>query len=362
MNQLKVAAVIPAYNPDERLLETVKGLIGAGFEHIIIVNDGSVGPTRVIFEQAALQYGCHLVYHAVNQGYGRALKTGFNEFLNLFPDYLGTVTVDADGQHDPVDAYRCALALEENPHCLVLGSRDFKNAQVPWTNRAGNIITRYVFRFLCGINVTDTQTGLRAIPTELLKHLVCADGERYEYCSSILMETKRLDVEIRQVPIHTIYLDGNRSTHFNILRDSARIYALIFRFLLSSLSSFLVDMILFTIILSITSGFSLFYNTLFATYAARIGSCTFNYKVNRNLVFKKGETNSLLKYVVICVIQATFSYLGVYGFSNMTHLSPIGIKVIIDALLFLVSFQVQREWVFRTKRRPVNLKEEKTNV
>lgn len=350
MNQLKVAAVIPAYNPDERLLETVRGLTDAGFENIIVVNDGSAGQTHTIFEQAESQYGCHVVYHAVNQGYGRALKTGFNEFLNRYPDYLGAVTVDADGQHDPNDAYHCALTLAENPSCLILGSRDFNAAQVPWTNRAGNIITRYIFRFLCGINVTDTQTGLRAIPTELLKHLVCASGERYEFCSSVLMETKRLDVEIRQVPIQTIYIDGNRSTHFNLFRDSARIYALIFRFLLSSLSSFLVDIILFTIVLSFTSGFSLVYKTLIATYAARIGSCTFNYKVNRNLVFKKGERNSLFKYIVICIIQATFSYLGVYGFSNLTHFSPIGVKIVIDALLFLVSFQVQREWVFRSKK------------
>ncbi len=362
MEPLKIAAIIPAYNPDEKLLKTITGLQRVGFEQIIIVNDGSAEQSSAFFEQAAVQYGCCVVNHAVNLGYGRALKTGFNYFLSQYPDYIGAVSLDADGQHSPEDALRCAAALKQNPGYLVLGTRNFKQQQVPWTNRAGNIITRYVFRFLCGIKVSDTQTGLRGISSELLRHLVRAYGEHFEFCSSILMESKRLDIPIYEVPIQTIYIDGNKSTHFRILSDSARIYALIIRFLLSSLSSFVVDMILFSIVLAITSQFSLVFNTLFATYAARIGSSTFNYKVNRNLVFKKGERNSLLKYIIICVIQATFSYLGVYGLSSLTHISPIWSKVIVDAVLFLISFQVQREWVFRNKQRPSCPAQDKTFV
>ncbi len=350
MCKVNVVAVIPAYNPDEKLLKTLSDLLEVGFSKIIVVNDGSATRCNEIFSEAQNKYGCHILAHAVNQGYGRALKTAFNYFLLNYPDYTGVVTLDADGQHAAADALRCAQALTENPDRLVLGSRDFNGAHVPWKSRAGNVITRNVFRFLCGIKVRDTQTGLRAFSRELVRRLIGASGERYEFCTSVLLEAKKLEIPVYEVNIHTIYIDGNSSSHFRALRDSARIYALIFLFLLSSIASFAVDIVLFSIVLYLTKEFSLAYNTLAATYTARIGSAIFNYQVNRNIVFRKGQNRSLIRYAVVCAIQTTASYLAVFWLTKLLGISAIAVKVVVDMLLFIISFQIQREWVFR--RRP----------
>ncbi len=347
MCKINVVAVIPAYNPDEKLLRTLSDLVQVGFREIIVVNDGSKPQCDAVFAEAQSRFGCHVLAHAVNQGYGRALKTAFNYFLLNYPDHVGVVTLDADGQHAASDTLRCAQELMAYPDCLILGCRDFSGSHVPWKSRAGNVITRNVFRFLCGIKVTDTQTGLRAFSRELVARLIVASGERYEFCSSVLIEAKKLDITIREVGIETIYIDGNSSSHFRALRDSARIYALIFKFLLSSIASFAVDIVLFSIILSLTKEMSLAYNTLAATYIARIGSAIFNYQVNRNIVFRKGQKRSLIRYAFVCVLQTTASYLAVFWLTKLLGISAIAVKVVVDMVLFLISFQIQREWVFR---------------
>ncbi len=351
MSKVNVVAVIPAYNPDEKLLNTISHLVQSGFSEIVVVNDGSAPSSEHVFTEAQNRFGCMVLTHAVNQGYGRALKTAFNYVLLHYPEHVGAVTLDADGQHAAADTLRCARELEQHPECLILGCRDFGGTHVPWKSRAGNVITRNVFRFLCGIKVSDTQTGLRAYSRELIRHLIGASGERYEFCSSVLIETKKRDIPIREVKIETIYIDGNSSSHFRALRDSARIYGLIILFLLSSIASFLVDIVLFSIILSLTKELSLAYNTLIATYLARIGSAVFNYQVNRNLVFCKGQKHSLIRYGFVCVLQTTASFLGVFWLTKLLGISAIPVKVFVDMLLFVISFQIQREWVFRRRSR-----------
>ena len=350
MSDFNIVAIIPAYNPDEKMLETIAGLREVGFKNIIVVDDGSKPETKSFFLSARRDYGCRVLIHAVNQGQGRALKTAFNDVLVTYPECIGAVAVDADGQHSPKDAYACAMALIESPECFIIGCRDFSQPDVPKRSRIGNVITRNVLKLLCGVNVSDTQTGLRGFSCELMKKLIFVKGDRYEFCTTALLEAKKQEVPMKEVKISTIYIDGNKSSHFNPLKDSIRIYALIFMFLFSSISSFLVDMVLFSILLGVTSQFSLVYNTMIATYAARVCSALFNYKVNRNLVFKKGAKNSIVKYIVLCVVQVTLSYLGVFGFSNLLGWHPIPTKVFIDTVLFLVSFQIQREWVFKTKK------------
>lgn len=350
MCKTNVVAVIPAFNPDAKFLSTIADLKQTGFDEIIVVNDGSKAECAEVFSEAQSRYGCHVLTHAVNQGYGRALKTAFNYFLCAYPAAIGVVTLDADGQHAAADALRCAQELCAHPDSLILGCRDFTATHVPWKSRAGNVITRNVFRFLCGIRVSDTQTGLRAFSRELARRLITASGERYEFCSSVLIESKKQEFPIREVTIQTIYLDGNSSSHFRALHDSARIYALIFLFLLSSIASFLLDIVLFGIIYSLTRHLPLAFSTMAATYLARIGSALFNYNVNRNLVFRKGQRRSLIRYSIVCVLQTTASYFAVFGLTRLLGFNAIFVKAVVDMLLFLISFHIQREWVFRRSR------------
>ncbi|MFR5870007.1 MAG: glycosyltransferase, partial [Acutalibacteraceae bacterium] len=111
---MQSVVLIPSLNPDEKLIRLLEGLHELDIRDILLVDDGSKPETKHYFEQAR-QMGCRVVTHAVNLGKGRALKTGFNAFLNLFPDRPGVVMADADGQHSPQDILKVGRAMEAQP-------------------------------------------------------------------------------------------------------------------------------------------------------------------------------------------------------------------------------------------------------
>lgn len=344
-----VAVIIPSLNPDEKLLHLLDGLTAHGFAHILLINDGSREDCAHYFETAAQAYGCKVFVHGVNLGKGRALKDAFNLILTDFPQCIGAVTVDSDGQHTIEDTAACAKALVEHPDALVLGCRDFKTSNIPPRSRFGNVITRQAIRLLCGIRVTDTQTGLRGISKEFMKKLLTVKGERFEFELNMLIEAKSDDIPFFEVPISTIYIEENASSHFNPLLDSIRIYSVFLKFILSSLSSFVVDILLFSLLVAILHDIVPGVHIVIATVGARILSSLFNYVINKNNVFSQTTPSArmLVRYFTLCIVQMTLSTLLVtYGF-HLTHWNETGIKVIVDAVLFLFSFQIQREWVFR---------------
>ena len=169
---MKVTAIVPSYKPDEKLAGVLRDLAAAGFERIIVVDDGSGPEYEAYFRQAEGYPQCVLLRHEVNRGKGGALKTAFAWFLEHTGEDLGVVTVDGDGQHTAADALRCARELESHPDSLVLGVRQFDGADVPLRSRIGNQATIWCFRVLCGVGVSDTQTGLRAIGTDFLRCLL----------------------------------------------------------------------------------------------------------------------------------------------------------------------------------------------
>ena len=95
---------------------------------------------------------------------------------------------------------------------------------------------------MTGVAVSDTQTGLRAFSAELLDFMSRISGSRYEYEMNMLASCAKKGIPIREVPIRTIYHDKENScSHFRRIRDSVRIYRELFKFFLSSFSSFLLD-------------------------------------------------------------------------------------------------------------------------
>lgn len=115
-------------------------------------------------------------------------------------------------------------AAENHTKALVLGVRKV-GREMPFKSRWGNRITRMIFRLLCGADISDTQTGLRAFRIELMDKMCQVSGERYEYEMNVLMEMVKSNIPIIEVPIHTIYRNQRNSTsHFHTIRDSVRIY------------------------------------------------------------------------------------------------------------------------------------------
>lgn len=357
-----IVILIPAYNPDEKLTALVERL-RESFAHIVVVDDGStVG--RDIFPKIKDRVDAILV-HPVNRGKGAALKTGFAYIRDHFPKARGVVTADADGQHRSEDIIAVARGVVAHPKALVLGVREFAG-DVPLRSRFGNFWTRWFFFLMTGLMIRDTQTGLRGIPTGLLGRMLGLEGDRYEYEMRMLADAKYHEVEPVQISIATVYLDANATSHFHPVRDSIRIYWSLFHFCISSVMAFLVDNGVFT--LSLYFFYPHFHNSgahfartkdvLLAYIVARLVSANLNFFYNRFFVFHSASTKrSFFQYWGVVLTIAALSYFGVMGVSLLFHvrngLMITVIKIAVETVLFILSYKLQKHWIFRKKKQDV---------
>lgn len=333
-----VVVLIPAYKPDDRLTELVKELREKNLR-VLLVDDGGGATYRRIFEDCRA-LGAQVAVHAVNQGKGRALKTGINAALNIWQDLTGIVTADADGQHTPTDILRLIEAMAQHENTLVLGSRAF-TGNVPFKSLWGNRITRAVYALASGVHVGDTQTGLRGLPRCALEEMIRIDGERYEYEMNVLLKIRDMHLDVFEVPIETIYIDDNAGSHFNPVRDALRIYMVIFKYLFSSIASFVIDYALCALCLS-------YKLPVWASYAlARVVSSQVNYHLNKHTVFSgRGGKYSMVKYYALALVQGAIGAGALQLLSGVLPLPAILVKIPVDVLLFIFSYFIQRDFVF----------------
>jgi len=345
----KISILIPAFNPDNKLIILVQNLINAGFTNIIVVDDGSSEEYKTIFNQLEQMTQCNVLLHAKNMGKGRALKTGFNYFLNNSGECVGIVTADADGQHTINDIIKVSKRLIDNPEKLILGARNFSESNIPFRSRFGNIMTRRIFGLLAGIRIADTQTGLRAISSEFAMDLMSVHGERFEYETNMILECKSKDIVIDEVAIDTIYLEDNKSSHFNPIVDSIKIYGVFFKFMSSSVVSFILDILLFTMFSKLFYNITSEYFILLATIVSRVMSSLFNYNINKNTVFKHKAFDKLVivRYYVLCLTLMLVSGISVSATWFVFGRSVVLLKIIIDSILSILSYKVQKQWVFK---------------
>ena len=274
--------------------------------------------------------------------------------------YIGVVTVDGDNQHQADDIMNCCEAMASQDK-VVLGVRTFDGDDVPFKSRFGNNLTSFVFKAICGLAISDTQTGLRAIPYKFLQTFCDIEGERFEYETRMLLEFKRSSIPYMEVPIKTVYIEENASTHFNPVKDSIKIYKVIFRYtfsatalkyVLSSLASWVIDNLIFNLLDIFLVMFTISLRLLFSTVVARIISSVFNFTMNRKHVFKsdKDVKAAAVRYYILWFCQMAVSYLLVFLFTKMLMLgtTAVGItKIIVDVVLFVVSYNIQKRWVFK---------------
>ena len=285
----------------------------------------------------------------MNKGKGRALKTGFEYIKDAYPKIKGVVTVDADGQHELPDVLACCEKFLENPETTVFGCRDFSaDTKIPPRSKFGNRLTSRLMKLLCGISLSDTQTGLRVIPAGYLDEFIAVKGERYEYEMNCVMRIKELELELVEVPIRVIYIDDNKSSHFNPIMDSIRIYKVFLKFCLSSFGSFIVDIICFMVAKHFIGPICPASYIIISTAIARVISGVFNYSVNRMIFASKAKTTSSgPKYMLLWAVQMALSALIVHGLHYVIPIGATIIKVVVDTLLFLLSYSIQRNWVFK---------------
>ncbi len=344
----EVVVIIPAYKPNREIMSDFIKKLKKEWKNIVIVNDGSGEEYEEFFKSLECKE-ITLLKHHINLGKGRAMKTAFNYCLNTYPQMIGTITADCDGQHSIEDIKKCAKALQKNPNKLIIGTRNFNEEQVPFKSRYGNKITRSIFSLFVGLKITDTQSGLRGFGVKTMKSFLPIAGERYEYETNMLIACKEKEIKIEEVPIKTIYIGKNETSHFNPIRDSLLIYKLFIKYIIASISSFLVDIILFTLFLKLLPviNIGIITNIVVATILARICSSIYNYKINEKIVFKNKNGNAMFKYFILVVVQMFISAFVVSSLVGAVHKNATMIKILVDIVIFIINFIIQREWVFK---------------
>ena len=337
----RLSLLIPAWEPDPELLELVKALLSLGFGAVIVVDDGSGQRCQETFARLTRLPRVKVLRHNVNLGKGRSLKTGINYVLTELPGHTGLVTADADGQHRVEDITSVAKALLSANGRVVLGSRDFAK-DVPLRSKFGNTMTRYIFGFVTGAKLRDTQTGLRGFPQAILPELLVLHGERYEYEMTVLAHICRTRSKPLEVPIETVYIDNNRGSHFDPVRDSMRIYFVLARFFASSIIASGVDFLGFSVTFAAT------HHVLASVVIGRLSSLV-NFALNKRFVFhNRGSLQSTLwRYYVLVALVGGLSYGLILVLTRYLGWNVFASKVLVDVLLSLVSFSVQRTFVFR---------------
>lgn len=345
-----IVIIIPSYKPNKEIMMEFIQKVKVKFKNIVIVDDGSGEEYAKFFEDIKNE-GTIILKHHINFGKGRGIKTAFNYVLNNYPDIIGVVTADCDGQHYVEDIVKCAEKLRENPEKIVIGHRNFNEKQVPFRSRFGNKITRGVFNTFVGIKITDTQSGLRAFGKKAMKTFLTTAGERYEYETNVLIDCKEKDIGIVEVPISTVYISNNSGSHFNPIKDSIMIYKLFAKYIISSISSFILDILLYTVFVNLLPEIKneIITKIVVATVIARIISAAYNFIVNSKVVFRNKNKDSVIKYFILSGVQMFISAFAVSKLFELLHINSTVIKVIVDTIIFVVNFIIQREWVFKKK-------------
>ena len=357
--------VLPSLDPDAKFQKVVEGLIAAGFQHILIVDDGSSPERRHFFDEAARHSECTVLTHERNRGKGRALKTAFACARDKFPALRGVITIDGDGQHLTEDIIACGQKMLAHGDSVVLGCRNFDLPGIPPRSVAGNKTTSRFFRVLFGIRLSDTQTGLRAIPAQYLETFCEIEGERFEYETNMLLYMKRLAIPFLEQPIATVYDPDDYSSHYNAVKDSLRITKVMLRFLVtgsgfrytvSALLSWVLDNGLYLLGRSLLAGhLGLAAASAVSQTGARVLSSLFNFNMNNFYVFqnREGYWRACAKYYCLCVPQTIISLVALTGLVDALQLaSPVLaslVKIAVDTALFVISYFIQKKWVFKKK-------------
>ncbi len=339
--------LIPAYKPDNRLILLIEELQAASLK-VLVVDDGSGKDYSQIFSSVR-SLDVEVVSYPDNRGKGSALKTGLKR-LKEMGNVGGVVTADADGQHLPADILKVMDALKADPQAFVLGVRRFAAKHVPLRSKIGNWITKIAFYMVSGIHVSDTQTGLRGMHSSLFDILISLEGERYEYEMDMLLNLKSWPVHVVEVPINTVYIDGNKGSSFNSFKDAFCIFKRLIRFSASSLTSAVVDYavyyalcLAFPVVPFIPA--NIIQPAAIWLVCARIISSALNYSINRYFVFKKNSPGSLWKFALLagCVMLVSAFGIDILVGVGVGYLLS---KILVDTPMFFVNYYFQNKFIF----------------
>lgn len=356
MSKRKSIILIPVYQPKVELVSFLHNLKQVSKSDIVVVDDGSGDGFESIFE-VIKKNKISVIEYSKNQGKGFAIKKGIKFVLENYPAGTGIITADGDGQHTTEDIKKIAdeLEIKHDSKLIILGSREFDKKTTPKKSYIGNRATSFATKLATGINIPDTQTGLRGFTPKILSDLLKIKGNRYEYEMNVLLEAKDYGIGFEFIPIKTIYDNNNSGSHFHPIRDSLLVYRKFLKFVASSVISSGIDFGVFTFLIYLfnTNGQNQAHNIFIASIISRSIAGVVNFLINYYWVFanqKKQTLKSLSGYFVLWLIQALISTTVVSVIGSITN-HPIYMKLIVDIAIFFISYFIQRHFIFNKKTK-----------
>ncbi len=205
MKNADIYITIPMYNDEKMILNVIKDLNNAGYNNIVVVDDGSKDNGYNVVKDHT---NAIVTRHIVNRGQGAALQTGMEIALDRGAKYI--IHFDSDGQHDVKDLDKMLDTLVKGKYDIVLGSRFIQENKIPLKKK---IILRLgiFFTFLLSqIWLTDVHNGLRVMTAETARKLDL-QHDRMEHASEILDKVKSLNLKYKEVPVTIHYTDYSQA-------------------------------------------------------------------------------------------------------------------------------------------------------
>ena len=223
LKALNCCVVIPTYNNEKTLEQVVSetlSLIGEESD-VIVINDGSTDNSTSILNSC--EENIELISYAKNQGKGYALRLGFARAIEL--GYDRVITIDSDGQHYPDDIHSILAVSHNNPHSVVMGTRNMKQESVPGKSSLGNKISNFWFKVETFISLDDTQTGFRLYPLKPISEIRLF-SKKFELETELIVRLAWKGVTFKQASVKVLYDETERVTHFRPFKDFLRISVL----------------------------------------------------------------------------------------------------------------------------------------
>lgn len=166
--QKKVLIIIPAYNEEKNIGDTLDSLEAAGIREwadILVMNDASGDRT----EEIVRQRNCQVVTHVYNLGYGSGLQIGYKYAVRKGYEYV--IQMDADGQHAVSNVKKIYDKLQSEDEAgrrpdLVLGSRFVEGSEtypISFVKKIAYSFFRLLIRMGTGRKIKDPTTGLQGL-------------------------------------------------------------------------------------------------------------------------------------------------------------------------------------------------------
>lgn len=226
----KLVAIIPCYNVGKYCENLITDCLNF-VKQAVVVDDGSTDQTPFILNKIKTTYPnrIHIITFPKNQGKGFAILAGL-KYAKENLEFEAILTIDADGQHDPSQIPKLVEPILKGAD-FVIGERSFN--QMPTRSRFGNRWISFLLRLMYGFAPIDNQSGFRAFSPFMANELVeKMKGGRYETELLCLLEALSNGHHLATIPISTVYIDNNASSHFSPLKDSIRILNVFFKHLL----------------------------------------------------------------------------------------------------------------------------------